>query len=239
MHHESHQWHSPALGRELGLLVLGHGGARLLVFPTSGGGCREWIDREMHLVLGESLEKGRLQMFCVESVNGESWNAEHLHPSARAARHLAYDRYLLDEVLPLTEAKNGNPFLIAAGASMGGYHALCFGLRHPERVSRILSLSGMADIKRLTGGYSDDTVYACNPADFMRHEHDAARLDRFRRQDIILAIGEHDRMCDDNRELSATLWNKGIGNALRIWDGWAHDWPYWQRMLGHYIGGHD
>ena len=31
----------------------------------------------------------------------------------------------------------------------------------------------------------------------------------------------------------------GIGNALRIWDGWAHDWPYWERMIRLYIGGHD
>ncbi|NIW45829.1 MAG: hypothetical protein GWN30_14090, partial [Gammaproteobacteria bacterium] len=23
------------------------------------------------------------------------------------------------------------------------------------------------------------------------------------------------------------------------WDGWSHDWPYWERMLRHYIGGHD
>lgn len=239
MHGEYHEWRSPALGRDMGVTVLGHAGARLLVFPTSGGGCREWIDRGMHVVLGESLAKGWLQMFCVESVNGESWHAEHLHPSARAARHLAYDRYLTDEVVPLTEAKNPNPFLIVTGASMGGYHALCFGLRHPERVGRILSLSGLADIKRLTGGFSDDNVYACNPADFMRHECDPARLAAFRRQDIVLAIGEHDHMCDDNRQFSATLWHKGIGNALRIWDGWAHDWPYWQQMLGHYIGGHD
>lgn len=55
---------------------------------------------------------------------------------------------------------------------MGGYHALCFGLRHPDLVSRILALRGLADIKHLTGGYSDEHVYACNPGDFMGHEDD-------------------------------------------------------------------
>src|SRR5205814_9965279 len=29
-----------------------------------------------------------------------------------------------------------------------------------------------SDLTRLTGGYSDANVYACNPFDFMRHEHD-------------------------------------------------------------------
>jgi esterase/lipase superfamily enzyme len=32
---------------------------------------------------------------------------------------------------------------------------------------------------------------------------------------------------------------RGIRHALRIWDGWAHDWPYWQQMIRTYIGGHD
>ena len=32
---------------------------------------------------------------------------------------------------------------------------------------------------------------------------------------------------------------KGIGNALRIWNGHAHDWPIWEKMIRLYIGGHD
>jgi hypothetical protein len=30
-----------------------------------------------------------------------------------------------------------------------------------------------------------------------------------------------------------------VWHALRIWDGWMHDWPYWQQMVNVYIGGHD
>jgi len=26
---------------------------------------------------------------------------------------------------------------------------------------------------------------------------------------------------------------------LRIWDGWAHDWPWWRDMIRTYVGGHD
>ena len=65
------------------------------------------------------------------------------------------------------------------------------------------------------------------------------RLAAFQQQDIILAVGEHDPACENNREMSGILWGKGIGNALRIWDGWAHDWPYWEKMIRLYIGGHD
>ena len=221
------------------LLVFGHAGARLIVFPTSMGSFREWPDRGMHEVLGEHLRQGWIQMFCVDQVHGESWYGDHLHPGARAWRHLQYDRYLTDELLPFTAWKNPNPFVIATGASFGAYHAACLGLRHPHLVHRIIGLSGLYDMKRFTGGYSDHNVYAANPADFIRHEHDPGRLEAMRRQDIILVTGRDDPNSESSRELSRSLWEKGVGNALRIWDGWCHDWPYWERMITTYIGGHD
>jgi esterase/lipase superfamily enzyme len=75
--------------------------------------------------------------------------------------------------------------------------------------------------------------------EFLALEHEPWRLEALRRQDIILTVGRTDPAYPDNEALSAVLWNKGIGNALRIWDGWAHDWPYWERMIRLYIGGHD
>jgi len=236
---EHHRWYSGALGRDMDLLVFGHAGARVLVFPTSMGNHHEWSDRRMHEVLGEHLEQGWIQLYCLDQVHEESWYGDHLHPGARAWRHLEYDRYLRDEVLPFTQNRNGNPFVITVAASFGAYHATCFGFRHPHLVNRIIGLSGLYDVKRLTHGYSDANVYACNPSDFMRHEHDPGRLEALRRQDIIFAIGQDDTSCANNRELSETLWQKGVGNALRIWDGWAHDWPFWERMVRLYIGGHD
>jgi esterase/lipase superfamily enzyme len=239
MRHTHMSWMSPALGREMHVEIFGHAGARVLVFPTSMGSCYEWGDRRMHEVLGDQLENGWFQLFCVDHVHDESWYDSGLHPGARAWRHLQYDHYLLTELLPFTEQTNPDPFVIAAGASFGAYHAACFGFRHPERVHRIIGMSGMYDVKQMTGGFSDLNVYTCNPSDFMRHEHDPARLDAFRRQDIILAIGREDPSYGNNVELSGILWSKAIGNALREWDGWAHDWPYWEKMIRLYIGGHD
>ena len=239
MNRAHHSWFSPTLGREMHIEVFGHGGARTLVFPTSLGSCYEWGDRRMHEVLADHLENGWIQLFCLDHVHEESWYDKGIHPGARAWRHLQYDHYLLTEALPFTESVNPNPFVIAIGASFGAYHAACFGLRHPERVHRIVGLSGMYDIKSMTDGFSDLNVYSCNPFDFMRHEHEASRLAAFRRQDLIFALGRDDPSCGNNREFSARLWDQGIGNALRIRDGWAHDWPDWEEMVRRYIGGHD
>lgn len=239
MHHETASWPSPHLGRDMTLQVIGHAGARVLVFPTSMGTHSEWPDRRMHQVLEEDLENGWLQLFCLDQPHQENWGNEAVHPGHRAWVHFLYDRYLYEEVLPFTAWKNSNPFVIATGASLGAYHAANFGLRHPEAVNRILGMSGTYDIKRMTGGYSDEIVYQLNPMDFMRHEQDGPRLDAFRRQDIILVIGQDDPMNPNNTEFSGLLWSKGIGNALRTWDGWAHDWPYWENMARMYLRGHD
>ena len=221
------------------LLVFGHAGTRVLVFPTSRGSYHEWEDRKMPDVLGEQLLAGTLQLFCVASADDASWYDETIGVHERAEWQGRYDTFLKDEVLPRMAALNDDPMLITVGASFGGYHALCFALRYPHLVGRAISLSGLPDIKRLTQGWSDDAVYFQNPADFMRNEHDEGRLAAFRRMDIILAIGRDDPLAPSNVEFSRTLWSRGIGNALRLWDGWAHDWSYWQEMLPRYINGHD
>ncbi len=239
MKREYHRWHSASLDRDMELLVFGHGGARVLVFPTSMGRFFDWEDRGMIAALHEHLTQGWVQLFCVDSVDGESWYAKARPPADRARRHVQYDRYLVTEVLPFTAKQNSNPFLITTGTSFGAYHAVNFALRYPHLVGRAIGMSGYYDIKRWTNGYSDDNVYFNNPCDFLINEHEASRLEALRRLDIILATGRGDSGRPNNEHLSHLLWSKDIWHALRIWDGWAHDWPWWQQMLLLYIGGHD
>jgi esterase/lipase superfamily enzyme len=68
---------------------------------------------------------------------------------------------------------------------------------------------------------------------------DEAQRARLRRLDIILAIGREDSSFANNLLLSNILWSSHIWHAFRVWDGWSHDWPYWQEMILHYIGGPD
>ena len=240
MHHEYKAWRSPALdGKEMAIHVWGHAGAKMLVFPSSLGSHREWTDRRMQNVLRDQIEKGWLQIVSVDHVHHESWYDKNRHPGARAWRHLQYHQYIRDEVMPYMHHINRNPYMILAGASFGAYHAMSFGLRFPHLVNRIIGLSGLYDISRQASGYTDANVYAANPMAFMRHEQDHGRLEAMRRIDIVMAIGRDDPSCRNNEEFSSILWNKGVGNALRIWDGWSHDWPYWEKMIRMYVSGHD
>src|SRR5579859_1272348 len=118
------------------LLVFGHAGARVIAFPTSMGRFYQWEDFGLVGALREHLERGWIQLYCVDSVDAESWYAKQKPPAERARRHNQYDRYILDEVLPYSAGRNGTPFVMTAGASFGAYHAINFALRHPQAVNR-------------------------------------------------------------------------------------------------------
>ncbi len=221
------------------LLVFGHAGARAIVYPTSMGRFFEWEDQGMIRSLEEHLERGWLQLYCVDSVDDDSWYAKWKRPRDRAIRQFQYDAYIREEVFPLSRQVNENPFAMTMGASFGAYHAVTFALRYPQLVGRAIGMSGLYDIRDQTDGYSDDLVYQQNPADFILGEHDPERLAALQRLDLIMAIGRDDPMRRRNEDFSRRLWSRGIGHALRIWDGWSHDWPYWREMIRRYVGGHD
>lgn len=221
------------------LLVFGHAGARVLAFPASRHPFYDWEDRGLVAALSWHIDNGHIQLFCLDQVDVESWYGWHLHPADRAKRYHQYEQYLFYEVLPFTLQTNANPFLITTGPSFGGYHAVNFALRHPEHVGRVLGMSGLYDIGRFTNGHHDDTIYFHNPIEYLANEKDASRLAAIRKMDIILAVGRDDPLLGSNARLSGILWSKGVWHALRVWDGFAHDWPIWARMLPIYIGGHD
>jgi esterase/lipase superfamily enzyme len=233
-----HHWRSESLGRDMELLLFGGAGPRVVAFPGACGRFFDWEGRGLVDAVAELIEAGALQLCCVDSVDAESWYGRG-NGAGRAARHEQYDRYILTEVLPFTKARNPDPFVVAAGASFGGYHAVNFALRHPEAVGRALGMSGVYDIGRFTDGHYDDAVYFNNPVDFIANEHDTVRLAALRKLDLILTVGRDDPLYATSQRLSGLLWEKGIWHALRVWDGRAHDWPFWASMLRLYVGGHD
>jgi len=221
------------------LLVFGHAGARMLAFPTAHGRFHQWEDCGMIAALSDHIDNGWIQIYCVDDITAESWFASEKQPKDRVRRHVQFNNYLLHEVLPLSSRKNNNEFLMTAGADFGAYYAVTFALRHPHQVGRTIGLSGFYDIALWVDGYNSKKIYENNPCWFIVQEHDVNRLNALQRQDIILAVGRDDPACANNQHLSGLLWDKKIGNALRLWNGQARDWASWKKMLRLYIDGHD
>ncbi|MBI1787076.1 MAG: esterase family protein [Acidobacteria bacterium] len=236
MHREYVKWHSPVLGRGMELLVFGHAGAPLLVFPTSMGRFFDYEERGMIEAVNHKYGAGQLQAFRVDSVDAESWYNKAVHPRDRAARHAQYDRFLVDEVIPFIRARNPER-PVATGCSFGGYHCVNFSLRHPELVAGCVSMGGAFDIHQFLDGYYDDNCYFNCPPDFLPNLHDESYLGRYRNgMKLVLATGERDICLEENLRLSRLLAEKQIPHWLDVWGGeTGHDWPWWRRMAAKFF----
>ena len=218
------------------LLCFGHAGLPVLVFPTSCGRFYEFEDRGMIGSVADRIERGDLQFFCVDSVDSESWYNRGVGPDWRIARHMQYENYILDEVVPLIRQKNSNGRLVSAGCSFGGYHAVNVALRHPDVFTGFLSMSGAFDLSDFLGGYYDSNCYFNLPTHYLANLDDPWYLERYRRNTFVLATGVHDMCWNDNEVLAGIMRAKGIPHRLDVWgDGAGHDWPWWQRMLATYL----
>jgi len=242
MNREYHKWWSPALEREMELLVFGHAGAKVLVFPTRGGRFYEYEELRMVQRLESKVLAGHLQLFCVDSIDTESFYCFWAQPEGRIRRHQQYEEYLLSEVLPFMQHLNPDPCTIAHGCSLGAYHAANLAFRHPHLFHKLVALSGRYDLTHsvesfddLFSGYYSDDIYFHTPTHFLPNLECDERLAHLRRMDIVLVIGQEDPFLGNNLQLSSILRDKGIDHQMHIWHERAHRGYYWRRMAPLYL----
>ena len=221
------KWYSPALGREMEFLHFGWSGFPVILFPTSQGRFFQYEDAGLVDRLAPKLDRGEMQLVCVDSVDSESWYNEYVPPVMRGRRHEQYDAYLRDEVLPYVRDRAKRGDLGVFGCSFGGYHAANFAGRHPGLVTKSVSFSGVYDVHRFIDGYWDDTDFYNSPADFIANA-DGALVEALCGVEWVMATGEHDSLAADQRRFDGVLSAKGIPHHTELWPGvFGHDWPFW------------
>ncbi len=242
MKRDYHRWFSPNLEREMELLVYGHAGARVLLFPTRTARFYDYEDWKVIESIREFIEKGWVQVFSLDSIDQESFYCFWAHPTGRLQRHIQYENYILQEVIPLTEKINCNPSLLSVGCSMGAYHAMNIALRHPHLFKKVVSMSGRYDLtlslgmfEDLMNGHYDETVYYHMPSHYMPQMPESEQLDHIRNLDIVMTCGREDVFLENNRAFSSTLWEKGIWHGFHEWEGLAHRARYWRQQLPMYL----
>lgn len=127
-----------------------------------------------------------------------------------------------------------------AGLSMGGYGALRWALRQPDRFAAAASLSGAVDLaarqfnqewrasrpglvellfgdRDITG--SDDDLLAV-----------LARAKPSRLPALYLACGTEDALIEENRRFLAVCEQRGLNPTVDFGPG-EHDWSYWDAQL--------
>ena len=236
MHRQYAAWDSPILGRKMELLWFGHAGRPMIWFPTSKGRFYQNEDFGLVAAVGDLIEEGRIQVCCVDSVDDESFYAENRHPAERIRRHDQYDRYVHDEVVPFLRDRGGTRAKIATlGASFGAYHAVNFGLRHPDVCDKVIGFSGKYDIHSFLDGYWDETCYFHCPTAYVPNM-DAEWVGRLSGMDICVVTGETDNILSGTTDMIRILNEKGIPNRGHVWGApYGHDWPWWKVQIRQYV----
>ena len=242
MKREYHRWWSPRLRRNMEILIFGHAGARVLVFPTRNARFYEYENLRLLEQNRHKIEAGQLQLFCVDSIDSESFYCWWAHPYGRIQRHIQYEEYILNEVYPLMNRINSHPCTISHGCSLGAFHAANIAIRHPHLFNKLCVFSGRFDLSMqieyfadLFSGFYNDDIYFHTPAHFLPGLQCRKRINDLKKMDIILVIGREDPFLNNNIYISQVLNSKGIHHQLHIWDERAHSGFYWRKMVRLYL----
>jgi len=236
--------HSPGSGFRGQVVMHGHWGRPVLVFPSEAGGAWDYANNGMVDAVRWLLDGGRVKFYCVDSADAVTWSDRSVPLEERACRHELYERWVLEQVLPfIRDDCGGRGDVLATGCSLGAFHAANLALRHAHLVGQALCLSGSYDPSHWHGwGERGDAAYFNNPMDYVANL-DGGHLDWLRSHVfLVLVVGRGAWEVDptgalpSTRAFAARLAEKGIPHELDVWgEDTPHDWPGWQRELAHHL----
>jgi len=239
MRRDVHEWYSDRLQRHTRIVVLGHWGPPMIMFPTSGGDEEEYERQGLIGAIGDFIDAGRVKAFCVNTNHSDSFGNDGAHPLHRSWMQRMYSDYIRHEVVPFVRQHCQSPDIAVwtMGASLGAYHAANTLFKYPDVVKRCFALSGVYDMKRFMDGAYDDNFYFNNPVDYLSKASDAWTLWHLESCDIHIATGSGPwENSADSYRLSNILAGCGIRHHLDDWrDRGGHDWPYWKHQMREYL----
>ena len=162
-----------------------------------------------------------------------------------------YESYIIQELIPEIEkrfrAASDRDHRIVAGLSMGGYGAVKFGLRYPDRFSLVGSFSGAlgaatyldkipASIGKTIDvifGPADSETRRANDIFRMVHEIPDSKAGK-NLPFIYQSCGLDDLFFPNNREFADLLIQKHISHEFRQLPG-NHNWTFWDSQIREFL----
>jgi esterase/lipase superfamily enzyme len=229
------------------VVVHGHYGRPVLVFPSERGRAWDFENNGMVGAVADLVEAGRVKLYCVDSADGFTWSDTSVSTEERARRHGRYESWILEHVLPWAAADCAGTVdtveFATLGCSLGAYHAANFALKHADHFPLALCLSGNYDPTTWQSwGEIGGQTYFNNPMAYVANlEGDHLNWLRSR-VSLLLVVGRGAWEEHPTRSLPSTvafahrLSERGIRHELDVWgEGTPHDWSSWQRQLAHHL----
>jgi esterase/lipase superfamily enzyme len=233
-------WQSPALDLPMPIVTYGDRGRPLLLFPTAAA---DFLENERFFLvkaIEPAILAGQVRVFSIDSINKHAWMDRQVPVAEQGRRQALYARYIEDEVVPYIRHVCGDPGVRIAttGASFGAFHAANSLCRRPDLFDGLIAMSGFYDLAPdYLKGYSDSNCYFNNPAWYLRElaGEPLHRLQTACRIVIVSGRGAYESP-QSSQAFADVLASRGIPHLLEFWGHDVnHDWPWWRRMLPHYL----
>lgn len=240
MRRDTTSWFSHNLGMDMPLVAYGESGYPLLMFPTAAA---DYLEYERFLLVDAIkplIESGQIRAYSINSVNRYSLLNDKASPQWKAELLSRYDRYIMEEVMPLIRDECGQDAKpLTTGASLGAFLAANCYFRHPDHFRGTIAMSGSYDIRSYLKDYYDTNVYFNNPAQYVANLNDDHHLPLLQKADsIVIVTGQGAFEAPErSKDFSRILHSKDIPHLLELWGHDVnHDWDWWRKMLPHYLG---
>lgn len=244
---EWYKEYSECLNRDMEFKVYGHAGQPMLVFPCQNGRYFDFESRGMVHTIEHLIDEGRIQLFCCDSIDEESWSPSHLSNEHRTYMMEQFYYYIVNELAPrifeINSYGNGGNYaegIMTSGCSMGATHAVNFMLRRPDLFNGTIALSGYYDSDLFFEGYHDDIIYRNSPIQYMNgmnYDHPYVQL--YREQKIVICTGQgawEDDMVRSTSRLKELFEYKDIPAWFDFWGHDVdHDWPWWLIQFPYFV----
>lgn len=175
---------------------------------------------------------------------GDGWYTD----SASAASD-KYESYIVQELIPEIDKKfrtvAQRKGRMIAGLSMGGYGALKFGLKYPDKFILVGSFSGALDAPlrgqdnkalrpSIVNVFGPDGNRTRNENDIFRMVREMPPAKVIMLPFIYLDCGTDDFLFQTNRDFVVLLLEKKIAHEFRQLPG-GHTWPYWETQVQEFL----
>ena len=127
--------YSSHLKKDMHIIQYGHSGLPIIGFPTQCAPCTNYEDFGATRVLEPYFEEGQMQLFCVVTVDGESWCCKDGINTWRSARQESYHRFIVDEVIPFIWARHRPRSHFSEDRSCSAAYSLCRGYMIPPFIT--------------------------------------------------------------------------------------------------------
>ena len=205
-----------------------------------GGSSADWVSTRAHL----AAHAAAYRLIIVTPEGRDGW-----YTDSATVPDDKFETYFLEELIPDVErrfrALTTREARAVAGLSMGGYGALKFGVKHPERFALAASMSGafnaatwdqndpqtLAFIKpsiARTYGALNSPTRAANDLYKLFNNLPPERISSL--PYIYFDCGTEDFLINSNRALSELLLKRKIPHEYRQLPG-THSWPYWDAQV--------